>query len=271
MIKTLEQIQGLIAGEGELPVQVAQQAFYKGHEVIAVSLCGANKQELMKYCKKVYSCGPGELKKILDFLKAEKVNQLTFIGKVSKGMLFKKPKLDSKAIYLMKTLKNLNDDNLMLGLINELEKENITTLDQTLFIKEIMVKKGTLGCIEPTDEQKQDIEYGFNLAKEMGRIDIGQSVVVQNKMVLAVEAIEGTDEAIKRGCSLGDGAAVVVKVAKPNQDQRFDIPTVGLRTLKAIQKNKGKVLAIEAGETFILQQDEMIKYADKNNIVVVAV
>ncbi|MDD3151082.1 MAG: LpxI family protein [Candidatus Gastranaerophilales bacterium] len=128
-----------------------------------------------------------------------------------------------------------------------------------------------MGNIEPTEEQKIDIEYGFSIAKEMGRLDIGQSVVVQNKMILAIEAIEGTDEAIKRGCKFGKKGAVVVKVSKPEQDKRFDIPTVGLNTIKTMHKTGAKVLAIEAGKTFIVEKDEVVKFADKHNMVIVAV
>ena len=144
---------------------------------------------------------------------------------------------------------------------------------KTIFIKELLVKKQVLTVLKPTQEQLEDIDFGFRMAKEIGRLDIGQTVVVQNKMMLAVEAIEGTDKAIARGAKLANKAhaAVVVKVSKPKQDKRFDIPTVGLRTLKTMRHNGANVLAIESGETFIVEEEKMINYANKHKMVVVAV
>ena len=135
-----------------------------------------------------------------------------------------------------------------------------------------MVQKGVLTETTPTQEELYDIEYGFKTAKEMGKLDIGQSVVMKNRMIMAVEAIEGTDKCIKRGAKLARGkGAVVVKVAKPNQDKRFDIPTVGIKTLKTMRRYGASVLALEAGETIIVNQEEMIKYADKHKISIIAV
>ena len=271
MTITLNKIQGLIAGNGELPVCLAKSAQRSGFDVIAVSLSPSNRKQLEKYCSKVYSYGAGELQKIVATLHAENVKQLTFIGKVSKGMLFRNPRLDKRALKLIQNLKRLNDDGIMLSFINELDKENIEVLDQTIFIKDVLVTRGVLGNIQPTSTQTEDINYGFELAKEMGRLDIGQTVVVQNKMVLAVEAIEGTDKAIERGCKLGSVGSVVVKVSKPKQDKRFDIPTVGMNTLRTMYRYGARVLAVEADETFIVEKSRMIKFADSRNIVVVAV
>jgi UDP-2,3-diacylglucosamine hydrolase len=266
-----EKIQGLIAGVGDLPVQVAIAAQKSGYKVICISLSSSNRHELAKYCDKIYSFGPGELQKIVDKLHENQVKQLTFIGKVSKGVLFRNPKLDKRAIGLIKNMKKLNDDAVMLTLTEELKKEGINVIDQTLFIKDLLVEKGVIGSLEPDENQKIDIEYGFNIAKEVGRLDLGQTVVVQNKMILAVEAIEGTDKAIERGCKLGNGKAVVVKVSKPVQDKRFDIPTVGVGTLKTMKKYGANVLAIEANETFIVERKKMIEFAKKNNMVIIAV
>jgi DUF1009 family protein len=262
---------GLIAGDGELPVKLARSAQNMGFSTLAISLAPSNKKQLSRYCEKVYSFGPGEIQKIIDTLHKESISQLSFIGKVHKGLLLRNPRLDSRAFKLLKQRKRLNDDQIMLTVIEELETENISVLDQTLFIKDLLAEKGVLGSFSPDPEEYLDIEYGFQVAKQMGKIDIGQSVVVQNKMILAVEAIEGTDNAIERGCKLGNGNAVIVKVSKPNQDNRFDIPTVGLNTLKSMKKYGGRILAIEANQTFIVEKNEMIDFADKHNMVVVAV
>ena len=159
----------------------------------------------------------------------------------------------------------------MLLIVKEMEKIGITVLDQTIFIKNLMIPAGVLGKHKPTKEQMEDVNYGFWLAKEMGKIDVGQSVIIKDKMIMAVEAIEGTDKCIKRGAKLAKKNASVIKVSKPKQDKRFDIPTVGLRTLHTMKRYKANLLAVEANETIIVDQEKVIKYADDNNIVLMAV
>lgn len=271
MAITLEKVQGLIAGDGQLPVKFAQGAKKSGFDVVAISLSPDNRAELKKICKKVYSFGPGEIIKIKEALQKESIKQLTFLGKVHKGLLIKNPRLDSEAVKLIKEAVRLNDDAVMMLAVNSLAEIGVEVLDQTIFIKDLMVPKGVLGSTQPTPEQIADIEYGYEVAKQMGDTDIGQSVVVKGKMVMAVEAIEGTDRAIVRGGKLAKKDAVVVKVAKPAQDKRFDIPAVGLNTIKTMKKVKANVLAVESGETIIVEQEEMIKFADKNKIVIIAV
>ena len=268
---TLESKQCIIAGNGELPVQAAKGAKENGFEVIAISLSCDNRKQLQKYCSKVYVYGPGQIKNIKQTLLNEKIKQLTFIGKVHKGLLLQHPFFDSEALELLKKAKRLNDDAVMLLLVEELEKLGVTVLDQTIFIKNMMVPHGILGKYKPSPEQEIDISYGYHLAKEMGKLDVGQSVVVKNKMIMAAEAIEGTDCCIKRGCKYAKKGAVVVKVSKPTQDKRFDIPTVGLKTLKMLHRYNGALLAIEAGETIIVNQKAMIDYANKHKIVLIAV
>lgn len=271
MAITLEKKQGLIAGDGLLPVKMAQYAKENGFEVIAISLSNDNCRELKKYCSKVYSFCPGEALKIEKVLKEEGIKQLTFLGKVSKSIILKRPKFDSKALDFIKRAVRLNDDKVMLMLIEELENIGITIIDQTTFIKNLMIPSGILGKVQPTKEQVEDVNYGYWLAKETGKLDIGQSVVIKDKMIMAVEAIEGTDKCIRRGCKLAKKDACVIKVAKPNQDKRFDIPAIGLRTLKTMRKYKASLIAVEAGETIIVDQEAVIKYADKHNIVIMAV
>ncbi|MEI8377787.1 MAG: LpxI family protein, partial [bacterium] len=147
----------------------------------------------------------------------------------------------------------------------------VEVLDQTIFIQNLMIPKGVLSKTQPTPEQIQDVEYGYEIAKQMGDLDIGQSVVIKNKMIMAIEAIEGTDCAIERGGKLAKKGAVIVKVSKPNQDKRFDIPTIGLRTLKKMKSVKASVLAVEANQSIIVQQEKMTEFADKNKIVIIAI
>jgi len=267
----LENKQGLIAGDGSLPVHMAKYASENGFEVVCISLAKDNVRQLKKYCSKVYSCHPGEINKIEKIFKDEQIKQLTFLGKVHKRVLLQLHKFDKKAIELIKASVRLNDDQVMMMIVEEFEKIGVKVLDQTIFIKNLMIPSGVLGKIKPSKEQLEDVNYGFWLAKEMGKIDVGQSVVIKDKMIMAVEAIEGTDKCIKRGAKLAKNGAVVVKVAKPQQDKRFDIPAIGLRTLKTMKRYNANLIAVEANETIIVDSDEVIKFANENNIVVMAV
>jgi len=268
---TLENKQGLIAGDGILPIRMAQYAKENGFEVVCISLAKDNAHELKKYCSKVYNCHPGEVNKIEDILKNEQIKQLTFLGKVHKKVLLQLHKFDKRAVDLIKEASRLNDDQVMLMIVDELEKIGIEVLDQTIFIKNLMIPAGVLGTHKPTEAQMADVNYGFWLAKEMGKLDIGQSVVIKDKMIMAVEAIEGTDVCIKRGAKLAKGGAVVVKVAKPKQDKRFDIPAIGMKTLRTMAHRNAALIAVEANETIIVDQEKVVKYADEHNIVIMAV
>lgn len=269
---TLEHKQCLMAGDGNLPIAMAKSAAQNGFEVVCISLSSDNVKELKKYCSKVVSYGPGQVNSITKFLQEEGIKQLTFLGKVSKTMLVKRPKLERRAIEMLKEMKKLNDDAVMLRIIQEMESIGVTILDQTIFIKNLMVQKGVLTKLAPNEAQNIDIEYGFKIAKQMGGLDIGQSVIMKDRMIMAIEAIEGTDRCIKRGGKLARKKnAVVVKVSKPAQDKRFDIPAVGLRTIKTMKKYGANVLALESGETIIVDADKMIEFANKNNMVIVAV
>ncbi|MBR1943389.1 UDP-2,3-diacylglucosamine diphosphatase LpxI [bacterium] len=267
----LEQKQALIAGDGQLPVIMAENAAKNGLEVICISLSNDNYKALKRVCSKVYSAAPGEVLKIKKILQDEEVKQLTFLGKVHKGLILKRPKFDSRALELIKSAKKLNDDQVMLLIVQELENIGVTVIDQTLFIKNLMIPAGILGSHKPTDEQINDVQYGYTMAKEMGKLDVGQSVVIKDKMIMAVEAIEGTDKCIERGGKIAKKGGVVVKVAKPSQDKRFDIPAVGLRTLKTMKKFKLSVLAVEANETIIVDQEKVVQFANRNNIIIMAV
>ena len=271
MTITLENKQGLIAGDGILPIKMAQYAKENGFEVICISLANDNLHELKKHCSKIYSCHPGEVNKIEKILKDEQVKQLTFLGKVHKKVLLQLNKFDKRAIDLIKEASRLNDDQVMLMIIDELSKIGVEVLDQTIFIKNLMIPSGVLGKLKPTENQLEDVNYGFWLAKEMGKVDVGQSVVIKDKMAMAVEAIEGTDKCIRRGSKMARRGAVVVKVAKPSQDKRFDIPAIGLRTLQTMHKYNASLIAVEANETIIVNQEEVIKYANKHKIVIMAV
>ncbi len=168
MTITLENKQGLIAGDGILPIKMAQYAKENGFEVICISLAKDNVRELKKYCSKVFCCHPGEVNRIESILKEEEVKQLTFLGKVHKKVLLQLHKFDKRAVDLIKEAARLNDDQVMLMIVKELEKIGIEVLDQTIFIKNLMIPAGVLGVHKPTDAQMEDVNYGFWLAKRNG-------------------------------------------------------------------------------------------------------
>ena len=194
------------------------------------------------------------------------------LGKVTKEILFKGLTFpDLKTLGVLKRLKNRKDDTIMLAIVDEIEREGFKVLDQTVYLKLFMPKVGVLSKTQPTDEQWADICFGFELAKQMGGLDIGQTVVVKHKAAMAIEAIEGTDKCILRGGELGRGDAVVVKTEKPNQDVRFDVPAVGIKTLMSMIDSGCKVLAVEAEKTIFVQQQDVLDLANRHGIVICAV
>jgi DUF1009 family protein len=265
---------GLIAGEGELPVQVAQNAARQGLTVAAFSIGLNNRKALKRHCAGgVFPIVPGLVSQTLHLLKREGIRHLVFAGKVNKWILLCNPRMDERAWSVYKAHRRKNDDKVMQVIIEELAKEGITVLSQTDYLQNLFLPAGLLTPSRPPSlEEEEDIRYGFEMAKEMGRLDIGQTIVVRSGMVLAVEAIEGTDECLKRGGRWSKkGGGVVVKVAKPDQDNRFDVPTVGLRTLKVMKRCGLRVLATEANQTLFLEPDEMVAYATRHGLTITSV
>ena len=263
---------GLLAGAGKLPVMFANAAMELGYEVYAVALLDETDETLKDVATNYKKISIGQLDALIRHLKENDVVSVTMLGKVTKELLFNnKVQPDAAMTRLIMTLPNRNDDTVMLAFINELQNAGMKAMDQTELIKKLMPPKGSITKSEPTESEKADIEFGFKVAKELGRLDIGQTVVVKNLAVMALEAIEGTDACILRGGELAKGGAVVVKVAKPKQDNRFDVPTVGLKTIESMIKAKAKVLAIEAGETLLVEKEKVAHLAEANGITITAV
>ena len=261
---------GLIAGTGELPMAIASEARSLGYKVIAIALEPLADESLSSYVDEIKWVNVGKLGKILDSLKRYDLKEAVMAGKVSKTLLYKsKITPDLRAMKLLFSLKDRSDDSVLLAITKELEKEGIHLVDITRFSSGLVTPDGVLTEQSPTENEMKDIEFGWKIAKEMGRLDIGQTVVVKDRAVMAVEAIEGTDEAIRRGGKLAGKGAVVVKVSKPNQDMRFDVPVVGSDTLESMRKVNARVLAIESGKSIILSRNKMIKESGRAGIVIV--
>lgn len=262
---------GLIAGGGRFPILCAQSARKMGIDVVAVAHKGQTDPELEQYVHKIHWIKVGQLGKIIEILESEKVKDAAMLGGITKAVMFYDVMPDLRAIALAARLRTLNDDVLLRGVCEEIEKRGITIHTSTIFLKELLAPAGTITKRTPNKKEQKDIDLGWNMAKEIGRLDIGQTIVVKDQVVLAVEAIEGTDEAIRRAGKLGGGKGlIVVKVSKPQQDQRFDLPAIGPLTIAAMNEAGAEVLAIEQGKTILLDKEQLIEDANKSRIAIVA-
>jgi len=261
---------GLIAGNGELPVVCAQAAAKAGVEVVAVAVREETEKKLEDFVGKTYWIGAGELKTLFEILVKERLKQVIMVGQIRHRLLFSDIAFDAALETVLAQLKDKKTDTILGAIAAHIRKLGIEVIDSTTFLKEYLPPSGTLTAREPTPEQMQDIAFGRDIAKAVAGLDIGQTIAVKDKVVLAVEAIEGTDEAIRRASRYGRGNIVVVKVSKPCQDFRFDIPLIGKQTINILIQEKVAVLAIEAGKTFFLDKKEAIEQADKHNISIVA-
>ncbi len=265
---------GLVAGWGQFPVHVAQAMIAQGYEVHCSAIKDHADPVLADICDSYQVFGMGRLGAQCRFLRRAGVTQATMAGKIFKTLLFKNkiglikhfPDLafwqHFYPIVISKT-KDRRDDTLLNTVVQLYASGGVTFAPATDFAPELLVKAGALTRTQPTQAQLKDIEFGWTMAKEMGRLDIGQTVVVRNQAVMAVEAIEGTDECIRRAGQLCNGGFTVVKVAKPNQDMRFDVPTIGVETIETIASSGGKVLVIEADRTIILEQARTVSTAER--------
>ncbi|MCL4474886.1 MAG: UDP-2,3-diacylglucosamine diphosphatase LpxI [Nitrospirae bacterium] len=261
---------GLIAGRGELPKAVAEEAREKGFHVVAVALEHLADKKLASHVDEIKWVNVGKLGTIIESLKRSGATKAVMAGKVPKSLLYKgNITPDLRAMKLLFTLKDRSDDSILLAITKELEKDGITLLNTTDFCQDMLTPEGLLTEEGLTEDEWKDIRFGWKIAREMGKLDIGQTVVVKGQAVMAVEAIEGTDEAIKRGGFYAHEGAVVVKVSKPHQDMRFDVPVVGLDTLRAMVEVRARVLALEAKKSIVLQKKRLLREAEEAGISVV--
>lgn len=263
---------GLLAGVGTLPVEFLRAVKGEGYEVVCIAVIPGVDPRLSELADVYYDINVFKLNKIIKTLVKERVTEATMLGKVTKEWLFKKFNVpDLRALKLLNRLRNRKDDTIMLALVDELAKDGISVLDQTKYLKPLMPGPQVFTDKKPTKEQMEDVAFGFRAAKAIGGLDLGQTVVVKNQAVMAVEAIEGTDACIRRGGALARKDAVVVKTAKPDQDPRFDVPTVGLTTLHSMMESGCRVLAIEAYRTLFAEKEEVLAEAKKAGIIILAV
>lgn len=261
---------GLIAGSGNFPLLVANSARRKGLKVIAVAHKGETMPELASIVDEITWIGLGQFGHLLSAFKSKGVDHVLMAGAITKANMFNNFRPDLKGLALIGKLLIFHDDDILRAVARELEKEGINVVSSTSYLPELLAPPGCLTKRKPNKEESEDVEFGWMVAKELGRLDIGHCVVVRRRTVLAVEAIEGTDKTILRGGAIAKEKAVIVKVSKPNQDFRFDLPAVGLKTIKVMSTVNASVLAIEEGKTLIFDKEDMIKMANINGIAIVS-
>ena len=262
---------GLIAGVGRLPVEFARAASGMGVHVIGIGVLPEVDPELAQVTHTYEYINIAKLDRIFKVFKREKITEITLLGKITKELIYAHRELpDLRVLKIFSRLKNFSDDTLTLALVEELAAEGITVLDQTELLRPLMPSPGVMTKRQPTEAELADMRFGLNMAKKIGGLDIGQTVVVKNRAIMAVEAIEGTDSCIRRGGVLGRGGVTVAKSAKPRQDMRFDVPGVGPDTIDSMIEAGAVALVIEAGCTLVVEQDAVVEKADKKGITIVA-
>ena len=273
---------GLVAGWGQYPVVVAETLQRQGCRVVCLGIKDHASPLLREICDDYAEVGLAKLGAAIRYFRRQEVTRATMAGKIHKVLLFQR-------FFLLKNLpdwhawrvfsphlifhrKDSRDDTLLNLVVTAFAQVGITFAPATDFAPELLVKTGILSRIRPTASQWKDIEYGWQAAKELGRFDIGQSVAVKGGNVLAVEAIEGTDKCIRRAGELCPvGGFALIKVAKPQQDMRFDVPTIGIGTLESMVAAGGSVLAIEADKTILIDEPTVIEFANRHGIAIVAI
>ncbi len=260
---------GLIAGGGQFPLMAAQAARKQGLRVVAVALLGETDTALSEEVDHLVWIKLGQLGRLIKAFKKHGVRNALMAGGIRKRRMFEiRP--DLRALSVVSKLAVFHDDDILRALARELAGEGIEIVSSISYLPQLLAPPGCFTKRRPSKTEKEDIQFGWKVAAKLGELDIGQCVVLRKKTVLAVEAIEGTDETILRGGKLAKEKAVVVKTSKPGQDLRFDVPSVGLETIKVMSRVNASVLAIEAEKSLLFDKPDMIEYANRAGITIVS-
>jgi len=261
---------GIIAGNGVYPRLLADGARGAGVEkIIAAAFTGETDPTLEHHVGLVEWMRVGQLGRLLKFFRSQGIHHAIMAGQIAPKNLFDlRP--DLKALMLLGKLKERNAESIFAAIADELAKIDIDLLPATTFLEDSLARPGLIAGPKLSPRQEHDVELGWNAAKEIARLDIGQTIIIKNGTIVAVEALEGTNEAIKRGGTLAREGAVMVKVSKPNQDMRFDVPVIGVETVRIAAESGVRVIAVEAGKTLLLERDAVIALANGSNMSVVA-
>ncbi len=261
---------GLIAGNGRFPFLVVEGARRAGVPLAVAAIREETDRDVEQIAECVTWVGLGQLGKLIRFFKEQGVDKAIMAGQVKHVQIFSRTVPDARMLKMLLKLKRRNTDSLIGGVAAELASEGIEIVDSTCFLQDHLPAAGTLTVRSPDNREREDIEYGLEVAREIARLDLGQTIVVRARACVAIEAMEGTDATIKRAGELTRGRLTVVKLAKPNQDMRFDVPVVGVPTVEAMLAAGATCLCISAGKTLIFDREEMIALANRKKITIVA-
>ena len=261
----------MIAGNGEFPFLTIEGARKAGASLFVVAIKEETDKRIEEVVEKVIWVGIGQLGKMISFFKKEGVTKAMMCGQVKHVQIFSGALPDLKMIKMLWNLPQRNTDALIGGIADVMAKNGIELIDSTFFIKDRLAQEGILSRRKPDSTEQGNIEYGLKIANEIARLDLGQTIVVRAKACVAIEAMEGTDAVIKRAGELAKGKLTVVKVAKPNQDMRFDVPVVGVPTIETMIQGGATCLCLTPDKTLMFDKEEMLKLADNNKISIVAV
>jgi DUF1009 family protein len=262
---------GLIAGNGKFPFLVLDGAKRAGVSVAVAAIREETDPEIERIADKLIWVGIGQLGKMLRFFKTEGVDRVIMAGQVKHVQIFSRAIPDVRMLKMLLRLPRRNTVALIGAVAHELASEGIELIDSTYFLKDQLPQPGVLSKRKPDERERGDIDYGLEIANEITRLDLGQTIVVRDRACVAIEAMEGTDAVIRRAGQLVSGRLTVVKIAKPDQDMRFDVPVVGLPTVEAMIESHATCLCLTAGKTLIFDREELINLANKHRIAVVAV
>jgi UDP-2,3-diacylglucosamine hydrolase len=260
---------GLIAGNGDFPFLVLEGAGEQGESLAVVAIKEETDKRIEQAADQLVWVGIGQLGKMISFFKHEGVTKVIMAGQVKHVQLFSGAMPDVRMLKMLWNLPRRNTNSLIGGIASELEKDGIELIDSTFFLQDHLAEKGVLTKCKPSEIELENVEYGLYIAGEIARLDLGQAIVVRAKACVAVEAMEGTDATIARAGKLANGKLTVVKVAKPDQDMRFDVPVVGIPTVETMIEAGATCLSITAGKTLIFDRNAMLELADKNKICVI--
>ena len=262
---------GIIAGAGELPVLLARAAVAHDREPVIIQITKSDVQRFAGITSEIHTYSVGQIQKIARTLLNSGVQEVVIIGKVEKNILLRPFQMDTTTLKILVQNRREKPTVIVNAALSYLESAGLTILTQDRYLHDLLPQPGVLTARQPTESQLADIELGISTARQIANMDIGQTVVVKNQIVLAVEAIEGTDATIKRGGNLGKKGVVVAKASAENHDFRIDVPTVGMQTLEVLHQVNASVLAVEARRTFVMDSDVLIQQADRWKIAIIAV
>jgi DUF1009 family protein len=262
---------GLIAGNGRFPFLVLEGARRAGVRLSVAAIREETDPSIEREAESVVWVGIGQLNKMIRFFKKEGVERAMMAGQVKHVQIFSSALPDLRMLKMLLRLPRRNTDALIGAVAQELSSEGIELIDSTFFLKHLLPEAGTLTRRKPDERERGDIEYGLEVAREIARLDLGQTIVVRAKACVAIEAMEGTDATVRRAGDLARGKLTVVKVAKPDQDMRFDVPVVGIPTIETRAGAGATCLCITAGKTLMFDREEVIRLADEKRISIVAV